>query len=319
MAVRFLSKCRWKSILPKKAVPILTTAIGFIWYRNRLKDSFSTYQHLYDHHPDAMISINRQGQIVAANEQIAKITGFKKEELLGKSIYTIFPFKKVDFIEKWMASPEAEFRQYMEGSLLTKPGIYKDVTISMVRTLHNHKKPAFHLIIEDITERKRREDHIKFLAYHDELTSLPNRRILSMLVENMIKNEKSFCVMLIDFDGFKQINDVFGHSVGDKFLEQIGSRLVKLSEGKAVVGRLGGDEFLVVFPEPECEKLASKMINGFHEPLIADNIRAVLTASGGIASYPTGAKSSKELLEFADKAMYLQKRNGGNGYRQYSG
>ena len=318
MAERYLMNSRWKSILQKKAVPIITTAIGFFWYRNKLKDSLSIYQHLYDQHPDAMISIGRQGQIVAVNEHTVQITGFKKEELWGKSIYALFPFKKVGLMEDWIASPEKESIQNIEGRLLTKPGSYKDVSISMVKSLHNNREAAFHLIIEDITDKKRQEEHIKFLAYHDELTSLPNRRILLMLIKRLIKKEKSFSVMLIDFDGFKQINDQFGHSIGDSFLMQIGNRLVELSEGRAVVGRLGGDEFLVVFPESECDEFAQKIIEGFHEPLTADKITAPLTASGGIASYPKQARNSKELLEHADTAMYQMKRNGGNGYHHYS-
>lgn len=317
LSVRYLLSSRWKSILQKRAVPVVTAAIGFFWYRNKLKDSLSAYQHLYDHHPEAMISAGRRGEIVGMNEKAARITGFKKEDLLGKSINTLFPFKQYSLVEA-IANPEMSYMRNIEGRLLTKPGIYKDINISIVKTLHNQKEAAFHLVFDDITEQKRREDYIKFLAYHDELTSLPNRRIITMLVESMIKKEKSFCVMLLDFDGFKQINDHFGHSAGDRFLAQIGKRLVSLSEGKAIVGRLGGDEFLIVFPETECDELAGKIIHGFQDPLRTDHVQAVLTASGGIASYPDDAKSSKQLLEFADKAMYRTKRKGGNDYSHYS-
>lgn len=318
MADRFFTNSRWKQFLQKKSVPIITTAIGFLWYRNKLKDSLSTYQHLYNHHPDAIISIDSQGQIETLNEQAVQLTKFKRGDLRGKSIYSLFPFKKLGLMEDWIASPETGSMRNIEGRLLTKQGNYRVVHISMVKTLHNQSKEAFHLIIEDITDKKRQEDHIKFLAFHDELTSLPNRRILTMLVENMIKKEKQFSIMLMDFDGFKQVNDRFGHYVGDMFLTQIGNRLVELSEGKAVVGRLGGDEFLVVFPEEDCNEFAQKIIEGFHEPLIVGKITAQLTASGGIASYPKQARNSKELLEHADTAMYQMKHNGGNGYHHYS-
>ena len=317
MAERLLLGSRWKSFLQKKALPIVTTSLGLIWYRNKLKDSFSTYQHLYDHHPDAMISIDKKGQIVAVNQHALHTTRYTKEDLQGKSIYTLFPFKKVSQLENWILSPQPDSMQKIEARILTKQGNYKDVNVSIVK-LHNQSDTSFHLIIEDITDKKRQEEHIKFLAYHDELTSLPNRRILTMLVQNMIKKEKSFSVMLIDFDGFKQINDRFGHSVGDQFLTAIGNRLIHLSEGKAVVGRLGGDEFLVVFPESDCIELAKSIMEGFREPLTVDKISAVLTASGGIADYPNKARNSKELLEQADMAMYQMKRNGGNGYRHYS-
>lgn len=315
MAERFLNG-RWKSFLQKKAIPIVTTTIGFLWYRTKLKDLLSFYHDLYNHHPEAMISIGSQGQIVEVNERAIHITRYTKEDLLGKSINTLFPFKKIDFIEEWIKKTDP--MQKAEERMLVKTGSYKHVNISLVKSLHTPKKAAIHLIIEDITDKKRQEEHIKFLAYHDELTSLPNRRILMMLIKRLINKEKSFSIMLMDFDGFKQINDQFGHSVGDSFLVQIGNRLVELSEGKAVVGRLGGDEFLVVFPESECTEHAKKIIEGFHEPLVVGKVKTPLTASGGIASYPDQARNSNELLEQADMAMYEMKRNGGNGYYRYS-
>ncbi|WLR54772.1 sensor domain-containing diguanylate cyclase [Mesobacillus subterraneus] len=318
MAARLLLKSRWKSFLQKKALPIVTTSLGLLWYLSKLKDSLSTYQHLYEQYPDAMISIDGKGRIVAVNQHALHTTQYTKEDLQGKSIYTLFPFKKVSSMEECLLNPKTDCIRKIEARMLTKQANYKDVHLSIVK-LHNQRDISFHLIIEDITDKKRQEEHIKFLAYHDELTSLPNRRILTMLVEYMIKKEKSFSVMLIDFDGFKQINDRFGgHFVGDQFLMAIGNRLIEITEGRAVVGRLGGDEFLVVFHESECNELAKRIMEGFHEPLTVDKTSAVLTASGGIASYPNKARNSKELLEHADTAMYQMKRNGGNGYRHYS-
>ena len=317
MAERLLLSSRWKSFLQKKALPIVTTALGMLWYRNKLKDSLSTYQHLYDHHPDAMISIDSKGQIVAVNQQALYTTRYTKEDLQGKSIYTLFPFKKVSLLEDWLFSPHPDSMQKTEARMLTNQGNYKDVNVSIVK-LHNQSDISIHLIIEDITKKKRQEDHIKFLAFHDDLTSLPNRRILTMLIDNMIKKQKSFCVMILDFDGFKRINDTFGHAVGDQFLIKIGNRLVELSEGKAIVGRFGGDEFLVIFPESECSDRANQIIEGFQEPLVVGKYEAPLTASGGIAAYPSQAQNRKELLEYADIAMYQMKRSGGNGCRHYS-
>lgn len=317
MAERLLSSSRWKSFLQKKALPIVTTALGLLWYRNKLKDSLSTYQHLYDQHPDAMISIDSKGQIVAVNQQALNTTRYTKEDLQGKSIYTLFPFKKVSLLEEWLFSPHPDSMQKTEAKMLTNQGNYMDVNVSIVK-LHNQSDIYIHLIIEDITKKKRQEDHIKFLAFHDDLTSLPNRRILTMLIDYMIKKQISFCVMILDFDGFKRINDTFGHAVGDQFLVKIGNRLVELSEGKAIVGRLGGDEFLVIFPDSECSELANQIIEGFQEPLVVDKYEAPLTASGGIAAYPSQAQNRKELLEYADIAMYQMKRSGGNGCRHYT-
>lgn len=312
------SNSRWNSSFVKKAVPFITAAIGFFWYRSNLRDTLSIHQNLYEHHPDSMVTIDKQARIISVNEKAIQTTKFKRDDLQGKSIYTLFPFKKSCILEDWIKNPETGTIRDIEGRLLTKQGIYRDVIISMIKTLHNQKEATIHLIIEDITDKKRQEDHIKFLAYHDELTSLPNRRILTMLIKRLINKEKSFSVMLMDFDGFKQINDRFGHAVGDQVLREIGNKLVELSQGKAVVGRLGGDEFLVVFPESDCTEHAKKIVEGFHEPLNVVNINTRLTASAGIASYPEHAHCSNELLEYADIAMYQVKRMGGNGYRHYT-
>jgi diguanylate cyclase (GGDEF)-like protein len=198
--------------------------------------------------------------------------------------------------------------------------------------LFNHRrKPA----LEDIPLLKvgayttshminyyRTREKIRHLAYHDTLTGLPNQRFLDeklKKVEEMSRHVgANFSALMIDLDRFKNINDSYGHDVGDEFLIRVSKRLKNCLEDETTISRLGGDEFAILLEnadECKAEELAMQIIKALEEPLYINGKEIFVTASIGISVYPKHGTSAHELFVKADAAMYQAKSSGGNNYK----
>ncbi len=186
--------------------------------------------------------------------------------------------------------------------------------------------PTLYLMIKSRNNYISEEQAIKKLAFYDSLTGLPNRCLLSsyfkeIFVEN--SNEPEFvAVMFLDLDGFKVINDTLGHSIGDKVLVALSKRLKNSVREYDMVCRLGGDEFIILFPKLNKEEsivtVAEKVLKVFTNPFSIDGNELSITSSIGISLSPHHGKSLEELIKNADVAMYKCKRNGKNCYSFFS-
>ncbi|MCG3111091.1 MAG: PAS domain S-box protein [Candidatus Manganitrophus sp. SB1] len=179
---------------------------------------------------------------------------------------------------------------------------------------------------EEIKERKRMEDHLQFLASHDTLTHLPNRVVftdrLNQAVERARRYPKLIAVFFLDLDGFKGINDSFGHAIGDRLLKEMAERLTHSTRRSDTVARLGGDEFTLIIPDlSEAQNvtiIAQNIVNALAEPFSLEGYLFSVTASIGISLYPRDGTDAETLLQKADQAMYRAKKQGGNLFRFYS-
>jgi diguanylate cyclase (GGDEF)-like protein len=164
------------------------------------------------------------------------------------------------------------------------------------------------------------ESRMRYLAHHDALTSLPNRMAFQLSLAQSValadRQQGRLALLFIDLDGFKNVNDTFGHAVGDQLLVQVAARLRGCVRASDMVGRLGGDEFVLLLTDnPTTEQavhIANKVIGTICEPYDLPKAHPVLGASIGIALYPAHAKAADQLLLVADTAMYRAKRTGGN-------
>jgi diguanylate cyclase (GGDEF)-like protein len=160
------------------------------------------------------------------------------------------------------------------------------------------------------------------LALHDELTGLPNRRLLmdrlSLAIAHARRNKRTMAVMFLDLDGFKQINDTLGHDAGDTLLNMVAARLVSVVRQEDTVARLGGDEFVIALWElnrgDDVAKLASKVILAVSQPYSIQGHVVNMTVSVGIGIYPTHGEDEETLMKSADLALYEAKHTGKNGY-----
>jgi diguanylate cyclase (GGDEF)-like protein len=207
-----------------------------------------------------------------------------------------------------------------------------------IETVKNHKSQLSSLIgtVQDITERKEQENQIRHLAYYDEVTQLPNRifflKFLAKTLELAQRNKRNFAILFLDLDGFKGINDTYGHQAGDELLLEISRRLTEglrcsdlasryydHFEHEVDVARLGGDEFIILLNElarPEDAAIVAERIQGWiTEPIALGSRLAHIGVSMGIAVYPHDGEDSEALLKNADIAMYHAKKMGKGNYQ----
>ncbi len=181
-------------------------------------------------------------------------------------------------------------------------------------------------VSQDVTERKRSEEEARFLAHHDTLTGLPNRRLLDDRLRQAVflaqRRDTKVGVMLLDLDGFKEVNDTLGHRAGDAVLREVAQRLAGCVRKADTLARQGGDEFVVVIPdlrlETDCQTIAEKVLRALEPEFRVDGRGFRIGASIGVTLYPTDAGDGEGLLRNADVAMYRAKHLGGNNYRFYA-
>lgn len=181
---------------------------------------------------------------------------------------------------------------------------------------------------EEIAEREVIQEEIKYLAYHDHLTGLPNRLLFNDYLNHAIfmanRTKKALAVMFLDLDGFKMINDTMGHAVGDELLIEVSNRLIDTLRKSDTVARIGGDEFGIMIEnlddmeyldnEDKFSIVAEKILGSFKEPFTFNNQDCFITTSVGVALYPTDGEDAEVLTKNADIAMYMAKEKGKNQY-----
>ena len=182
---------------------------------------------------------------------------------------------------------------------------------------------GFRGVGHDITERKKTEQQLNYIATHDSLTGLPNRVLfvdrLKMALTHAKRNKHKLAVMMLDLDRFKNINDTLGHVAGDLLLKEIGIRLAGLLRQNDTVSRFGGDEFIILLPEivriDDAREVAEKIIKIIQQPVVFDSCKFYISTSIGIAIYPDDCQDIDSLMKNADTAMYSVKSHGRNGHQ----
>lgn len=191
----------------------------------------------------------------------------------------------------------------------------------------NGARSHFVGVISDITDRKRAEQELRYLANYDALTGLPNRSLLVERIERGIARarteERGLAVLFLDLDRFKHVNDSMGHSAGDSLLRAAGARLRQVVRGNDSVARIGGDEFTVVLEDitgiSDAESVSGKILAAFEEPLELDNGQeVVISPSIGISLFPDHGNNANDLLKYADTAMYQAKDHGRRTWMVYA-
>lgn len=283
-----------------------------------IKEHERWYRSLYENNSDGIISIDTKGRIISFNPAVSIITGLIEAE---------YKHAPIETLDSGIASGLTEISSY-ETTFVRKDNSRVELSVNPVPVEIDGQAVGTHLLIKDITEEKRSKEMIRYLAYHDELTGLPNRRKFNQLLLEAIeageKQESRFSVMILDIDRFKLINDSLGHTYGDMFLKEVSERLVQSADGFDIsIARMGGDEFTILCrssPEQSgnTARLADRVIQMVQVPYRIKDNDYYVTASIGIASYPEHGSKSEVLLRNADTAMYEVKKHGKNGYRYYS-
>jgi diguanylate cyclase (GGDEF)-like protein/PAS domain S-box-containing protein len=290
--------------------------------RKKIEEQQKLYARVVESTKEGVMVTDIRGTIVAVNSAFCRITGYLESELIGQNP-RILGSKWQDesfYKDFWSALTK---RGYWEGEMWDRR---KDGALyaewARITTVRNTKNEITHYIavINDITERKSSEERIHYLAYHDVLTDLPNRSLLDdRLKQALIHADRerfNLAVMFIDLDGFKQINDAYGHLFGDLLLKEAARRLTQWVRKQDTVTRQGGDEFVVALSRMQCPQdaviVAEKLRSALAEPYLIDNRRVDVSASIGVSIYPQDGKSVDTLMMNADTAMYHAKEAGRN-------
>jgi diguanylate cyclase (GGDEF)-like protein/PAS domain S-box-containing protein len=270
---------------------------------------------------EAIIITSASGVISRINKATSKLLGYEETELVGSNLELI-----VD--QENGARLESELRPNTprEALLLSKSG--KSIPVSYTSAAMDESGDRIYAA-QNITERRKAEQRIRYLARIDALTKIPNRMQFQHLLQRAIaranRSKKSLGLLYIDIDNFKEINDTFGHLAGDATLETVATRLNKALPAESVVGRLAGDEFAVIVDRLEAgadvkssiDNLARKLLDRLADPFFVQGNEVFMTASMGIAFFPADAPNVIDLIRNADAALYHAKRNGGNVYSYY--
>lgn len=216
----------------------------------------------------------------------------------------------------------------MEFQIFNNSGEQIDVeaTIRIISNSTYSSNDLLLIVMRDIRNRKAVEQTVYHLAYHDPLTNFPNRRsFISKLRDEMMNRSKTkskLAVLFIDLDNFKNINDQWGHDIGDLVLKEAANTIQSVLSKKDVAARFGGDEFVVMLKDIESEEevvtIVKKLLEKFQNPLDIDGVEHRITCSIGVALYPNHGTSSDELIKNADDALYSVKGNGKNHFSVFN-
>lgn len=308
-----------------------------------LKESEERFRAISNTAADAIILMDHRGRISYWNPAAEKIFGYSQDEVVGQDLHILLSPQR--YHENCRRGFE-HFRKSGQGAVIGKTqelaAIRKDGTEFPIElsasAIQINGKWCCVGIVRDITDRKRSQEQITYIAYHDMVTNLPNRHFLKDRLQQALalakQHKRMLAVLFLDLDNFKRINDSFGHDVGDKLLKSVADRLAKClrksdtiaridkDEAHTTVARLGGDEFTVLLTEVSnihsSSKVAQRILDLFRHPFTLDNKEISITPSIGISLYPNDGEDVDTLLKNADRAMYHAKNKGRNNFQFYS-
>jgi len=282
---------------------------------------------VFSHASEGIAITDSKGSILEVNDTFTKVTGYSREEVLGKNPRILQSGRQLpDFYAEMWATLQQEGSWAGEVWNRRKNGeIYAEqLTISAV---HNSSTQEINYValFTDITEQKTHQTQLQRMAHYDVLTNLPNRVLLAdrltLAMANATRNNRSIAVLFLDLDGFKAINDRHGHHVGDELLIAVSHQLSESLRDGDTLSRIGGDEFVVVLTGIEkiqdCEPILERLLHAASTSFTVSNATLQVSASIGVTLYPQDGVDADVLIRHADQAMYVAKQEGKNRYHLF--
>lgn len=271
-----------------------------------------------------IVMTDLEGRFIEFNSAFEKLCGYSREELLRLDYWSLTPHRyarqELEMHRNLISA--GRFGPY-EKEYIRKDGNSVPICVNAVRIRGGDQQPYTWSFVEDITEKKARDELISYQANFDALTGLPNRRLFRDRCAQEIKKSnrtgKPLALLLIDLDHFKTINDALGHNMGDDLLVAAAERIAGCIRESDTLARLGGDQFAVILPNladpapiEAIERVARKILDHLQQPYALGNQQGCVSASIGVTVYPHDAQQLDDLLKNADRAMDLAKEQGRN-------
>lgn len=287
-------------------------------------DELLLYGKSFEETSEGLLITDSQGRIMICNKSFEILSGYGKVELVGQQPQIINPMMNNEEFDAmlWQA---LKTRGCWEGELcyLKKDQTLLPVWLS-INAIRDGSGTITHYVgaFTDLTVQKDMEEQLEKMAFHDGLTGLPNRALFYIHLRKAVARVKQtngkIAVLFIDLDGFKLVNDTFGHSNGDLLLIEVGKRIRQHIRETDLLSRWGGDEFTVILDnireKSDVEKIVNDLLFNISREITISNERISIGASIGIAVFPDAGDSIEEIMINADKAMYTSKSNGKNCY-----
>ena len=295
-----------------------------------LRASEKSFKEIIEYAPIGMAIVSLDGRFMVVNQTLCNIVGYTNDELIRRT------FQEITYPDDLSIDLE-HVQQLLDGEIDTyqiekryirkdKAVVWTQLSASIFRD--EDLTPQYFIAqIEDISERKIRDNKVQQHAYFDTLTKLPNRRMLmdrlSQALSQAERYQRTLALFFLDLDHFKQVNDTLGHEAGDRILKVAAARLLSGVRSHDTVSRLGGDEFVIILTEissaEDAKMFAEKILKKFSEPIEVNGKELFIGTSIGIALYSGDKKVTiKELMNNADAAMYESKAAGRNRYYFYT-
>ena len=300
------------------------TAFAPINHLKLMERRLELWAKVFEASSEGILIVDAEQRILTANHALSRHTGYDLQEVIGEKPAMLLPAVAPGM---WQA---AASRGTWQGELAVRRRNGSEYPAwLMVSGVRESGGTLSHYIVTsiDISDRKKSEQRIRFLAEHDVLTELPNRSLaterLRMAMQSAARSGRKVAVMFIDLDRFKHINDSLGHHIGDQLLRSVSQRLVESVRAGDTVSRLGGDEFVVVLadvdgPDEVAQVVEHRLIPLVRRPHHVEGAELHVSCSVGIALYPDDASDLDELMRHADTAMYQAKAEGKDGARFFT-
>ena len=296
---------------PAGRLVVVRDVTGSKRIEHALRSSEQRYRDLVENATDTIFTIDLSGSFTSLNEAGEVLLGYSEEEICSMHLQDVV----VGTEGTRLAALARSEGGVTDVQVLRRGGDRIALEISARMILEDGQPIGIQAIARDVTERRQFESLLRHQALYDGLTGLPNREYLhewlAASVEEARAGGGTVALLLLDLDGFKEVNDTFGHQHGDLLLEQIARRLEPIARGFGLVARLGGDEFALVIPGGEAigaELIAARIVDDLDEPITLLGQAVRVGTSVGIALYPEHGDEAGELLRRADIAMYQAKR-----------
>ncbi len=294
-----------------------------------LRESEQRFRSLSENAPDIIFTLDRDGVFTYVNPAWQRLLGHRPVEVLGRNFAEILrPDATGHFLEpfKQVLEDKKTFSD-VEGDLVTKDGLIRHFSVSGSPNFDSSGNAIGMVgLMKDITVRKMSEEQIKYIAYHDPLTGLHNRkafyeRLEETIVESGRRKSERWALLFIDLDRFKDVNDTLGHEIGDELLKETAARLKACLRKSDHVFRLGGDEFTIITTQMSEDIVASmvaqRILDAVSRPFYLQGHEIYMTGSIGISVHPDDGDTVEVLVKNADMAMYAAKEDT-NSYRFFT-
>jgi len=272
-----------------------------------------------------IIMLSAENSIEKLNMGILNMFCYKQDELQNKPIKILFNSVEYKALQRYMKNAEnasnASYTKKIELNGLRQDKTNIQVEITIYKTDDNHEKLSI-LIIRDISDFNQNVEDLKYLAYYDQLTKIPNRTLFRDRAETAIRiarrDDEKLAIVYIDIDEFKVINDTMGHEAGDILLKELSQRFQECVRDSDTVSRVGGDEFTILMLKITCQEdasiVAERILKSNLIPVKINDQEILPKTSLGISIFPKDGDNIDMLLKNSDAAMYFAKQNGKNQF-----